>query len=276
MSEDATLDDFIQISDDIERKSVRWGPKTKTIPSDWGFDPIIGHATEIIYPQRDKPTRFDGEIPWVRIEDLNGVYISEPQDGERYVSRELMDEMNLRSFPEGTLMCSCSTTMGVCAITTQELLSNQTFAGVVTKDSINTHYLYYAISDCAEELEQIATGSTISYLSSDKLEGFHIPIPPLEEQRKIASVLYNVDQAIQKTEEIIEQTERVKRGVSQDLFHHGINGEETKESWVGEIPETWDVVQFSEIVDSNRNGLYKSEDAYGDGYPIAKMGNALE
>lgn len=126
MSEqEATLDEFIEESENPERKSVRWGPKKKTIPGDWNFYSIIEHASEIIYPQRDKPTRFDGDIPWVQIEDLDGIYISEPTDDERYVSRELMDEMNLRSFPKGTLMCSCSTTMGVCAITTRDLLSNQ-------------------------------------------------------------------------------------------------------------------------------------------------------
>lgn len=220
MSEqEATLDEFIEESENPERKSVRWGPKKKTIPGDWNFYSIIEHASEIIYPQRDKPTRFDGDIPWVQIEDLDGIYISEPTDDERYVSRELMDEMNLRSFPKGTLMCSCSTTMGVCAITTRELLSNQTFAGIVTQDTINTHYLYYAITDCAEELDQLATGSTISYLSSDKLEEFHIPTPPLEEQRKIASVLYTVDQAIQLQDDLVDQTKQVKKRVDEDPFY---------------------------------------------------------
>jgi len=105
---------------------------------------------------------------------------------------------------------------------------------------------------------------------------FRFDLPPLEEQRKITSVLYTIDQAIQKTEEIKEQTERVKQGVAQDIFRYGIEQEETKETWLGEIPQSWEVVQFSELVSSNRNGLYKSEEAYGEGYPIAKMGNALE
>jgi type I restriction enzyme S subunit len=68
----------------------------------------------------------------------------------------------------------------------------------------------------------------------------------------------------------------VRAGTAQDLFRNGTSQQETKETWLGEIPENWDVVQFSEIVDSNRNGLYKSTDAYGEGCPIAKMGNALE
>ena len=283
MSEqEATLDEFIEESDNPDRKSVRWGPKKKTIPGDWNFDPIINHASEIIYPQRDKPTRFDGDIPWVRIEDLDGVYISEPTDGERYVSRELMDEMNLRSFPKGTLMCSCSTTMGVCAITTRELLSNQTFAGIVTKDTINTHYLYYAISDCAEELDQLATGSTISYLSSDKLEDFHIPTPPLSEQRKIATVLHTVDQAIQKTGEIIEQGKQIQESLKTELFTTGYSDWEVKESteWrcrANKFPRDWEVKPAEELMEITRGASPRprSDDSlFGGDIPWIKIGDA--
>jgi type I restriction enzyme S subunit len=68
----------------------------------------------------------------------------------------------------------------------------------------------------------------------------------------------------------------VRAGTAQDLFHNGTSHRKTKETWLGEIPEDWDVVQFSEIVESNRNGMYKPKEAYGEGCPIAKMGNALE
>lgn len=271
--QESKLDDFAGDSDESERKSVRWGPKRKTIPGDWEFSPICDHTTELIYPQRDKPTRFDGDIPWVRIEDLDGVYISKPKDGRRYVSRKLMDEMNLRSFPEGTLMCSCSASMGVCAITTRELLSNQTFAGIVTNDSINTHYLYYTISDCADELEQLATGTTISYLSTDKLEKFHIPVPRLDEQRKIASVLYNVDQAIQKTQQVIESLKRIREGAEQDILSRGLLPDGSLrpkdqishvDSWVGEVPNDWDVCQYGDMIDSSSVGIVVKPSQYYD------------
>ena len=71
----------------------------------------------------------------------------------------------------------------------------------------------------------------------------------LEEQRKIASVLYTVDQAIQKTETIIDQTERVRRGLLQNLLNDGI-GEEPKtetDSRFGELPDSWELRALKEI-----------------------------
>jgi type I restriction enzyme S subunit len=113
-------------------------------------------------------------------------------------------------------------------------------------------------------------------LSKTRLDLLPTPIPPPDEQHKIATILYTIDEAIQKTDELIEQTERTKRGLAQDLFSYSINDQQTADTWLGEIPETWDIVKFKELVESNRNGLYKSKEAYGEGYPIAKMGNALE
>jgi type I restriction enzyme S subunit len=67
-------------------------------------------------------------------------------------------------------------------------------------------------------------------------------------------VLYTVDQAIQKTEAIIEQAKRVKRGLMQDLFGKADNshsGRGRKELWIGpkkfEVPEHWEKTKIQEI-----------------------------
>lgn len=69
-------------------------------------------------------------------------------------------------------------------------------------------------------------------LSKTRLDLLPVPLPPLEEQRKIATVLYTVDQAIQKTEEIGKQVRRVKQGLAQELIHTGIEDCETKNEWI--------------------------------------------
>jgi len=149
---------------------------------------------------------------------------------------------------------------------------------IVSEEGVNAKYLLYRLSSKSayDYARRTSAGTRMPRTSWNLFSNFGFDLPPLEEQRRIATVLHDVDQAIQKTEEIIEQSKQVKKGVAQNLFHFGIGEENTKQTWPGEIPESWDVIQFSEIVESNRNGLYKSEDAYGEGYPIAKMGNALE
>lgn len=77
----------------------------------------------------------------------------------------------------------------------------------------------------------------------------HIPVPPLEEQKKIADILSSVDNAISKTEDIIEQMEKVKKGLMQQLLTKGIGHTRFKQTEIGEIPEEWRLVTISEIID---------------------------
>ena len=64
-----------------------------------------------------------------------------------------------------------------------------------------------------------------------------IPVPPIAEQQKIASILSNVDELIQKTDQIIEQTQRLKKGLMQRLLTKGIGHTKFKENKIGQIPE---------------------------------------
>ena len=70
-----------------------------------------------------------------------------------------------------------------------------------------------------------------------------VSIPPLPEQRKIAAILSSVDDAIEKTQAVIDQVQIVKRGLMQELLTRGLPGRHTrfKQTEIGEIPEEWDL-----------------------------------
>jgi len=105
----------------------------------------------------------------------------------------------------------------------------------------------------------------------------NILIPPLPEQRKIAEILETVDNAIEKTDAIIEKYKRIKQGLMQDLLTRGIdeNGqirsEEThrfKDSPLGRIPEEWKVVELGEVF-KLKSGMTRPCDTSESGnYPI--------
>jgi type I restriction enzyme S subunit len=120
-------------------------------------------------------------------------------------------------------------------------------------------FLKYFINNSVEVKKQIykyVEGTTRTALRFNQLKNFIVPLPPLPEQRKIAQILETVDNAIEKTEKIIEKYKRIKQGLMQDLLTKGIdeNGnirsEKThkfKDSPLGRIPEEWEVVRLGEI-----------------------------
>lgn len=276
MSEEVTLDDFGEQgeNDDVSDEHPRFG----SLPDDWEINEISNIA-EIVggsTPSTSNEDYWGGGIPWATPTDITGLSGNTISETEDTITEEGLDSASTHLLPPKSVLMTSRATIGKCAINTVEMATNQGFKSLVPADQIEPWYLYYRMLDTAAFLNSLGSGSTFDEISKTEVQSVDIPIPPLSEQRKIATVLYTVDRAIEKTEEVIEQTERVRAGTAQDLFSSGISKGKTKETWLGEIPEDWEVVQFSEIVESNRNGLYKAKDAYGEGCPIAKMGNALE
>ena len=91
--------------------------------------------------------------------------------------------------------------------------------------------------------------TTFAHLTREKLARIPVAVPPLPEQRKIAAILSSVDEAIQATQAVIDQTRRVKEGLLQDLLTRGIGHTRFKQTEIGEIPESWDVVLLDTVAE---------------------------
>ncbi len=92
------------------------------------------------------------------------------------------------------------------------------------------------------------------------LKSLPILLPPLQEQRAIAAVLDSIDDAIERTEEVIAATERLRDALLHELLTRGVPGwhSEWKEApGIGTIPACWDVVRLGDVVEV-RNGTTPS------------------
>ena len=74
-----------------------------------------------------------------------------------------------------------------------------------------------------------------------------INLPPLKEQKIIAGVLSLVQNAIAQQEKAIALTTELKKALMQKLFTEGTRKEAQKQTEIGLIPESWDVVQLGKI-----------------------------
>jgi type I restriction enzyme S subunit len=125
------------------------------------------------------------------------------------------------------------------------------------KDNINNYFfaywMEYAIT-IKNLYHQNANRTTIPNLSSSRLKAFPIPLPPLEEQKAIANILSTVQNAIEKTEKVINATKQLKKSMMKHLFTYGavavdeIDKVKLKESEIGLIPEHWEVVRLGQVV----------------------------
>ena len=130
------------------------------------------------------------------------------------------------------------------------------------RSTLDTRYLAQLAQWRSLQRHAVATssGTKMPRTSWPQLGAFTFPLPPLPEQRKIAAILSSVDDAIEKTQAVIDQVQVVKRGLMQELLTRGLPGRHTrfKQTEIGRIPEEWQLKRLSEVA-SVQTGLAKNK-----------------
>lgn len=116
--------------------------------------------------------------------------------------------------------------------------------------SINHKYLgYYMQTDLfIYQVEGGIVGGTIPTISQEKINNFHVVLPPLSDQQRIADYLDKVcgkaDEMIALQEKMIEELKAYKQSIITEAVTKGLNPnvpmKDSGIDWIGEIPEHWD------------------------------------
>ncbi len=97
------------------------------------------------------------------------------------------------------------------------------------------------------DLNPYIVGSTRTKMNQEQMRRIKLPLPPLPEQQKIAEILSTVDKAIEKVDEAIKKTQKLKKGIMQELLNKGIGHKEFNDSEIGRIPKEWGVYKLGDI-----------------------------
>ena len=113
----------------------------------------------------------------------------------------------------------------------------------VSQDT-DVKYLYYASS--FRTLSDVINGSAQPQITGESLKFVILPIPPIPEQKKIASILTSVDELIENTQKQIDKLQDLKKATMNDLLTKGIGHTEFKDSEFGRVPKSWEVKTVGE------------------------------
>ena len=91
--------------------------------------------------------------------------------------------------------------------------------------------------------------------------------------KKIAHILSTVQRAIEAQERIIQTTTELKKALMQKLFTEGLRNEPQKQTEIGPVPESWEVVKLGKYARVLNGYAFKSKDYVSEGVRLIRISN---
>jgi type I restriction enzyme S subunit len=185
-------------------------PWALRLPAHWRVVPLTsvadlesGHT-----PSRSREDWWtDCYIPWVSLHDVGTMrgtkYL---QDTAQHISDAGIANSSARLLPARTVVLSRDATVGRTAIMGIPMATSQHFAAWICGPLLDPEYLWVLFQDAMQPFfDSFQNGSTIRTIGMGDLKAFRIPLPPLDEQRRIVAYL---DDETTKIDALIAETER--------------------------------------------------------------------
>jgi type I restriction enzyme S subunit len=246
--------------------------------SDW-VDRRLGDFAETTSggtPDRKNPSYYDGTIPWVKSGELEDSFIS---DTEEKITALGLKNSSAKVFPESTLlMAMYGATVGKTGILKIEAATNQAVCAIFPRNEIaGTEFVRYALIHQRPEIMKQRYGGAQPNISQQIIRNLTIPVPPLPQQRKIAAVLGLVQRAIEQQERLIALTTELKKALLHKLFTEGVRGEPQKQTEIGPVPQSWEVVTLASLFEIKHGYAFEGEFFVAQGrYVLLTPGHFFE
>ena len=176
---------------------------------------IISGAT----PSTSDESLWGGDIDWATpkdLSDLDGLYISETP---RRLSEAGLRSCSAAVLPPRSVLFSSRAPIGHVAINTVPMATNQGFKSFVPKPGVvHAEYLAYWLRSNRAYLDSLGNGATFKELSKATVERVTIPLPPIEEQRRIAAILDKADELRAKRRAALAQLDTLTEAIFIDMF----------------------------------------------------------
>ena len=244
-------------------------------PSGWRVD-TIGELCDVATggtPSRRRSDFWGGDIPWMSSGEIHQRRVTDTKEA---ITDAGLAASNANWMPKNAVMVALNgqgKTRGTAAILERPMTCNQSLAAILPNDSrLVPYYLLHYLSAKYAAIRRLTGDGGRNGLNLKHVRSIRVAYPYLPEQRKIAATLSSVDDAIEKTQAVIDQVQVVKRGLMQELLTRGLPGRHTrfKQTEIGEIPTEWTAAAIGDCASiGNGTTPSKKRGEYWDGGTIS-------
>lgn len=227
----------LSIEERLEQSIVAKEEEPYKLPSNWVWTRLENISHKITDGAHKTPTYVKEGVPFISVKDIrnNEIFF----DDTKFITLEEHQELYKRCNPEkGDVLVTKSGTIGRTAIVKDDF-EFSLFVSVALikniKNVVQSNFLSYAMQDFINKIDisrDIKGGVIKNYHISDMKKQL-VPLPPLEEQKRIVEKLDSLFEKIQKIKEIIEEVKEKTTSRREAILFKAFSGELT-EKWRGE------------------------------------------
>ena len=165
-------------------------------------------------PQRGNSAYYGGNIPWLKTGELNDGIV---YDTIEKITNKALKECSLRLNKVGdVLIAMYGATIGKVAIAGIELTTNQACCGC-TPVLLYNEYLFYFLMASKVDFIKKGEGGAQPNISREKLVSHLMPVPPIEEQRRIVSTIKHILPYIETYSKHQHELDRLNKSIKPQL-----------------------------------------------------------
>lgn len=217
---------------------------------------IIGGGT----PKTSVDEYWNGNIPWLSVVDFNNDQRT-VTNTEKTITELGLKNSSTKLLRKGQLIISARGTVGQIAQLSGDMTFNQSCYGLNGKNELLiNNFGYYLLKYSVSNIQSNAHGSVFDTITRSTFENIEIQIPPLPEQRAIASILSALDDKIELNLQMNKTLEEMAMALYKHWFVDFGPFKDGKfvESELGMIPEGWEVKSIGERVETIGGGTPKT------------------
>lgn len=183
----------------------------------------LGEVAEIVSgatPKSSVSEYWGGDVAWATPTDLSRLQSKHLEGTERTITRAGLSSCSAKILPANSVLFSSRAPIGLVAINTIPVATNQGFKSFVASESLDPNFLYWWLKANRQRLEDLGTGATFKEISKRVVSEVKVPLPPIAEQHRIAAILDKADSIRRKREEALNLANELLRSAYVHIVGH--------------------------------------------------------
>lgn len=210
-------------------------------------------------PSKQKPEYWGGAVPWASVKDFRGAELNETTD---YITTLGVEKSATNIIPAGNIIVPTRMALGKVAINIVDMAINQDLKALIVRNEkvLDKNYLKRFLEEKADFIEGHGKGATVKGITLDVLRKLEVPVPPIREQKRIATILDKADAIRRKRQQAIQLADEFLRAVFLDMFGDPVTN-----------PKGFKKIPVSQLADIITGFAFKSNDYISDSEQAVRL-----